>query len=89
MLVAPPDLTCTDLALELDDAGGLHYLPDAMERLCAANGIDSTTALSVDDVACDLIARWYVQHREEGGERDQTMEAVLANLSCGGIRNDR
>ena len=37
-------------------------------------------ALSSDDVACSLITSWYVQHREEGGEQDAAMEAVLARL---------
>lgn len=81
-LTIPPDLTFADLALELDDAGGLHYAPDAMERLCAANGIQPTTALSSDDLACDLVCRWYLQHREEGGAADPACETIVALLNA-------
>ena len=82
VLTIPPDLRFSDLALELEDAGGLHYDWRVVEQLCVANGLQTTTALSSDDVACALIADWYVQHREVGGERDPAVETVLERLSA-------
>ena len=80
----PPNLTFSHLALELNDAGGLHYLPGAMERLCAANESSQKTALSADDVACGLICRFYVQWREEGGQKDAALEAIVEQLTARG-----
>ena len=49
-LTIPSELTFADFELELDDAGGMHYAWQAVERLCIANAIEPSTALSSDDV---------------------------------------
>lgn len=77
----PPDLNFADLALELDDAGDLHYDWRAIERLCLANGIVPAIALSSEDVACALIAEWYLLHRQAGEARDAAAEAIIARLN--------
>ncbi len=79
----PPDLSFADLALELDDAGGLHFLPVPIRELCLANGIDAEATIASEDQSCALIADWYVAHVEEGGARDAAVESILDRLRFG------
>ena len=82
----PPDADFADLQLELDDAGGLHYLPEPLAACCRANGLDVGMTLGSDDLACMLITEWYFAHRAAEGERDIVVESILER--CGGEDSD-
>ena len=77
-VLVPAALCFSDLALELDDAGGLHLLPAPLIALADANGINID--VTDEDAVCELIGEWYIAHIEQAGDSDTGIEAVLNRL---------
>ena len=81
-IVLPPGVDFSDLRLEHDDAGGLHYLPDPLAACCEANDLDVGTTLGNEDLVRMLVARWYLAHHIAGGDPDPVAETILAELAA-------
>ena len=82
----PQGYDFADLQLERDDAGGLRYLPDPLAACCEANELDVVMTLGSNNMACMLVAEWYLSHRMSGGEPDPVAESILAEVAASEIR---
>ncbi len=71
-----------ELHLELDPLnGGLLYSATALGEICYANALDPAPILGDEDLACSMIAAWYLAHREAGGSPDSIAEMVVSRLT--------
>jgi hypothetical protein len=74
--------TFADLALEREPVTRrLRFAPAPLAQLCRANGLDPATTFADEDLACWLICEWYLAHLEAGGEPDQIVEDILAEVA--------
>lgn len=60
--------------------GDLTFAIAAIERLCAANGIDADRIMSSEDNTSGLIVAWYAAHMAAGGAPDPVAEDLLAEM---------
>lgn len=75
-----PHVSFAELRLEYAPDTGFRYLPEPLGRFALYNGLDPEHELADDNRACNLIAAWYVEHREAGGVPDPAAEAALDHL---------
>ena len=70
-----------DLRLQRADDGTISYDINVLQNLCAENGINADLIASSEDNVSELLIAWYVSWRRSGGDADQTMEQLLAEIS--------
>ena len=79
----PADAHFSDLGLERDDAGRLHYRHEPLAACCRANGLDVDMILESELMARFLIAGWYLANIEMNGHHDPVAETILRGLNGG------
>ena len=80
----PPDVTFADLKLRRDPiTGSIGFSWDAIERVCAASGIDVDIFRQGDeDNMAGLLVAWYLAHRASGGAVDAVAETLIAEVAA-------
>ena len=68
-----------ELQLEYMSETALLYLSAPLGEFAPRNGLNPEAVIADEDRVCELIADWYVLHREAGGDADPAAEAALAH----------
>ena len=81
-IIIPDGVQFADLALERDPiTKRLLCKPEPLAKLFMANEIALQTLFDDEDVVCWLVAEFYVEHRQAGGEPDSVAEDVVAEVA--------
>lgn len=85
-MLLPNGLAFADLDLEYAPTAGFRYLPAPLGGFALRNGLDPEALIADENHACELIADWYVLHRQAGGDADPAAEAALSHVQVEQIR---
>ena len=82
LIKVPAGLRFADLELEREPGTDrLLFRPEPLLELARANQFDQQTMFDSEDVACWLIAEFYLAHRTNGGATDEVAEHILAHIA--------
>ena len=77
----PDDLPFSSLKLARDADGAVSFNWSAIEKICAASGIDPQYfATAGEDAVGALIVNWYAVHKQSGGIPDPVAEDLIAEV---------
>ena len=86
--IIPDGLQFADLELEREPlTNRLLYKPGPFARLLRANELDLQNFFNDEDIACWLVAEFYLAHRADGGKPDPVAEDILAEDATLHARN--
>ena len=82
-ITIPDDLDFSALELARDPDGMVSFRWEAIERICAANGLDIAVFRdSPEDNLAALLAAWYREHLAHGGAPDPVQEDLTAEAKA-------
>ena len=82
-VIIPDEIMFADLRLARDADGHVSFDWRAIERVCAASGIDPALfRAGPEDNAAGLIVTWYRAHLATGGDRDPVADDLIAEVSA-------
>ena len=77
----PEDLSFSELRLTRKPEGDVAFDWEPIQRTCEASGIPTAMfGETSEDNVCELITRWYHEHREHGGRPDPVAKEMLAEV---------
>jgi hypothetical protein len=82
-IVIPDDVHFSDLNLGRDPDGGVSFAWSAIEQICEASDLPIEVFRDApEDNVSGLIVRWYLAHRQHGGDPDPVAEDLIAETAA-------